>query len=716
MVRFVSSGANVPDGGSAFQHPSEQRATSLDVAYVGDFSMRCDAVQRVVEEVLLNAQIGYRTGIAHMPSTNDQALPIAAGIREAVDTGAALSIDYFDVTDARVVIVAGAATALDKRPRLPVRISADRVLAILDNPLPEEGIRQRHARLVQYFGEEIWWTATAFDVLEQVRSAGLRTLGTIWQAFGCLKPMPNRYHWAKGSRLVIGTACGAGAEHWPTDLNALAAIWDSERYRVRVTGSPPVSDHTKQWDILAPDQRSHVRFASGLNAFVYYPDGRPLDLPLTAIGTCLAAGIPVFLPPHLKSVLGKGPRYVAVESLARELHAEMTESSRPSTTRFDAVEAHRRRMRFWVGGSPARRPRRTGRRALFFSSNGEGLGHVTRLLAIARKLPSDVTPIFGSLSHGIGVIEDAGYHAEMIVSHRYANVDEAAAYPWMADELAEMLSRHAPDVFVFDGGNPYRFMSEVVGPRRRPAYVWMRRGMWRKEQDNSAVIAKERLFDAIIEPSDLAASRDQGATATRKEGVVLTDPIRLIDDDEQLSREEARLRLNLAPDRPAALVQLGPGARRDLTFALKQVFTALQSHPEIQIVNLTTPINRNLACFSDHVTDVTIYPIARFLRAFDFAVSAAGYNSFHELVAARIPTIFLVSMTPELDDQEGRAAFAETAGAGYALKAENLSALPGLLERMADPARRALMQENCGRLSASNGAQQAADLIAELAQ
>jgi UDP:flavonoid glycosyltransferase YjiC (YdhE family) len=690
--------------------------TSLDIVYVGDFGLRCDAVQRVVEEVLLNAQIGYRTGIAHMPSTTGLGQPIAVGIREVIDTGAALSIDYFDETDARVAIIAGAATALDKRPRLPVRISADRVLAILDNPLPEERITQRNLRLVQYFGDGIWWTATTFDVLEQLRSAGLRTLGTIWQAFGYLKPTPNRYHWAKESRLVIGTACGAGVEHWPIDLNALAAIWDSERYRVRVTGSPSISDHTKQWDILAPDQRSHVRFVSGLNAFLYYPDGRPPDLPVTAIGSCLAAGIPVFLAPHLKPVLGKGPQYVAAQRLAHEMHAEMTESSRPSTTRFDAVEAHRRRMRFWLGGTPKHLPRRGGRRALLFSSNGDGLGHVTRLLAIARKLPSGLTPVFGSLSHAIGVIEDAGYHAEMIVSHRYANIDEGIAYPWMADELTEMLSRHAPDVFVFDGGNPYRFMSDVVSPRRRPAYIWIRRGMWRKEQDNSAVIAKEKLFDAIIEPSDLAASFDQGATATRKEGVVLTDPIRLIDDHEQLSREEARLRLNLAPDRPAALVQLGPGTRRDATFALKQVFAALESHPEIQVVNLSTPINRNLTCFSEHAREVTIYPIARFLRAFDFAVSAAGYNSFHELMAARIPTIFLVSMTPELDDQEGRAAFAEKTGTGYALKAENLSALPALIERLVDPAQRALMRENCGRLSASNGAQQAAELIAELAQ
>jgi UDP:flavonoid glycosyltransferase YjiC (YdhE family) len=713
-MRFVS--ADGEEASQSSERSSVRRTTALDIVYVGDFRVPCDPVRRVVEEVLLNVRIGYRTGIAHIASTDDQAFPIDPGIHEIIDTEAAVSIDYDEETRARVAIIAGAATAFDKRPRLPVRISADRVLAILDRPLPEEEIRRKHTRLAQYFGESIWWTATAYDVLAQLRSAGVRTLGTIWQAFGCVDPTPTRYVWTAGSRPVVGTACGEEAEHWPADPGALPVIWDSRRYRVRVVGAPPLTEHTKDWAILAPDERSHVRFASGLNAFLYYPDHRPLDCPLTAIGACLAAGIPVFVPPHLRPALGKGPRYVAVESLARELHTEVTETSRPSTTRFNAVDAHRRRMRYWLGATATPATCRSGRRALFFSSNGEGLGHVTRLLAIARKLPPDVTPIFGSLSHGIGVIEDAGYQAEMIVSHRYANLDEASAYPWMADELAGALARHAPDVFVFDGGNPYRFMSEVVAPRRRAAYVWIRRGMWRKEQDNSSVIANEKLFDAIVEPSDLAASRDQGATAARKDGVVLTEPIRLIDDGEQLSREDARSRLSLDQDRPAVLVQLGPGNQRDLTLASKQVFSAFDNHPEIQVVNLSTPINRNPACYSDRVSNVTIYPIARFLRAFDFAISAAGYNSFHELIAARIPALFVVSMTPELDDQEGRAAFAETMGAGYAVTAQTLSAIPSLINRLSDPARRHVMSENCGRLAAANGARQAADLIAELAR
>jgi UDP-N-acetylglucosamine:LPS N-acetylglucosamine transferase len=49
-------------------------------------------------------------------------------------------------------------------------------------------------------------------------------------------------------------------------------------------------------------------------------------------------------------------------------------------------------------------------------------------------------------------------------------------------------------------------------------------------------------------------------------------------------------------------------------------------------------------------------------RAADLTVSAAGYNSFHELMYAGIPTIFIPQAAPYLDDQERRAQAAADRG------------------------------------------------------
>jgi UDP:flavonoid glycosyltransferase YjiC (YdhE family) len=49
-----------------------------------------------------------------------------------------------------------------------------------------------------------------------------------------------------------------------------------------------------------------------------------------------------------------------------------------------------------------------------------------------------------------------------------------------------------------------------------------------------------------------------------------------------------------------------------------------------------------------------VYPLMIYLRAFDFAVSAAGYNTTHELQVAQVPTV-LWPFPRELDDQAERA-------------------------------------------------------------
>ncbi|PWK65647.1 glycosyltransferase [Aminobacter sp. AP02] len=690
-------------------------ANRFDVVYVGDFRKRCDAVRRVVEEVLLNAEIGWRTGLVHIAADDTDGV-IDSGIMEVVTSELALSLDYSTVTEAALAILVGPTTLLDKRPRLPVRLFADRVLAIVDSPSSKQRLTVKNEQLIQYFGDVVSWTATTYDALDQLRESGMPTLGTIWQAFGHAGHVLYRNLHAQGRRPIIGVATDESIEHWPSRHEQLQQIWDSERYRVRVIGQPPNADVTRDWEVLSPNERSHVRFACGLDAFLYYPDERPAEIPVTAIGSCLARDIPVFLPEHLKPVLGKGPNYTSIGNLAQVLHAEIHGDPRRSTPRFNATEAHRRRMRFWLNGSRQPFRPRGNRPVLFFSSNGDGLGHLTRLLAIARKLPGDVTPVFASLSAGIGVVEDAGYHVEMIASHRYANLEERLAYPWMAEELAEILARHEPSVFVFDGGNPYGFMTDIVATRRTTAYVWLRRGMWQKEQDNAPVIAKEKFFDVIVEPSDLAGANDVGATASRRGDVLLVEPICLIDPSEQLSREEARSELELLPDRPAALIQLGTGNRRDSTITMGRILSTLASKPDLQIVNLNGPISRYPVNRFNRVNDVAAYPVARYLRAFDFAVSAAGYNSFHELMTSALPTIFVVSMTSELDDQYGRATYAKAMGCGFALKDDDLSPLPDLVEQMMSPLTRETMRQNCSRLGSSNGAREVADVIAELAR
>ncbi len=67
-----------------------------------------------------------------------------------------------------------------------------------------------------------------------------------------------------------------------------------------------------------------------------------------------------------------------------------------------------------------------------------------------------------------------------------------------------------------------------------------------------------------------------------------------------------------------------------------------------------------------------------------------------------------------MDDQGGRARFAEEQGAGFAISETDLDGLEAAVDMMMQPAARTLLRASCQRLSQPNGADAAAALIARL--
>ena len=57
------------------------------------------------------------------------------------------------------------------------------------------------------------------------------------------------------------------------------------------------------------------------------------------------------------------------------------------------------------------------RRILFTTSNGTGLGHLTRSMAIARRLGAEIEPLFLTLSAAAPVVREMGYPVEYVPSY-----------------------------------------------------------------------------------------------------------------------------------------------------------------------------------------------------------------------------------------------------------------------------------------------------------
>jgi UDP:flavonoid glycosyltransferase YjiC (YdhE family) len=113
-------------------------------------------------------------------------------------------------------------------------------------------------------------------------------------------------------------------------------------------------------------------------------------------------------------------------------------------------------------------------------------------------------------------------------------------------------------------------------------------------------------------------------------------------------------------------VTLGAGNINDATSATRIVIDALRKL-DIDVCVTVPAIAERAGTDDEHVHLISAYPLSRYLRAFDIAVSAAGYNSFHELLRFGVPTLFLPNLETSLDDQRTRANYAASQGWAHSL-------------------------------------------------
>jgi hypothetical protein len=309
-----------------------------------------------------------------------------------------------------------------------------------------------------------------------------------------------------------------------------------------------------------------------------------------------------------------------------------------------------------------------------------------------------------------------GYVAEYIPAAGRLRANGEAWHRYLRQRMDKLVGRYRPDVLVFDGVSPYRGLLDSWrdwGLCR----VWLRRAMWR-----SAVLSTTApgeiaaAFDLVIEPGDVAMTNDFGATTVDQRRVHRVRPILHLDESELLPRDEACDALGLDRSRRAAFLSLGAGNINDVGTTIARIVSKLHE-TGVQAVLCRSPIAAGPTRFDDDdgVLVRSVYPVSRYLRAFDVAFSAAGYNSFHELIAFAVPTVFVPNEYAIVDDQSARARFAEWAGAALAASESSADELVRRVEVVLEPHMQAHLTARSRQVFPGNGAAAAAALLADLA-
>ena len=319
---------------------------------------------------------------------------------------------------------------------------------------------------------------------------------------------------------------------------------------------------------------------------------------------------------------------------------------------------------------------------VMFPTNGVGFGHFTRLLAIAKQMKNlnpNLEIIFFTTMPTLHILKRYGIPAHHISGPKYYK--GMSTEDWNAllqEELSLCFETHKPSMFIFDGAFPYRGMLRAIQGRQNMNKLWLRRGTFRRGA--SIPVDSIQHFDSIIKPMD-SIVEDLEQTEHNLE-VITSEPIVLVDEDELLARNNVRANLQLPLEATVVYVQLGAGEINDINSEIRMTVENLISRENLFVVIGESMLGKRLNINLPNVKIIRDYPNSIYFDGFDAAISAGGYNSYHELRNLGLPTLFFPNLNTGMDDQLARCAVSEKEGWGLILTDRNQKSINKSIDKL----------------------------------
>lgn len=293
-------------------------------------------------------------------------------------------------------------------------------------------------------------------------------------------------------------------------------------------------------------------------------------------------------------------------------------------------------------------------RVLLVSSNGAGLGHLTRLSAISRFFNGQ--SLIYTLSSAYHVLGKSSKQIVYFPSYGDLGLNGAVWNPLLKAHLGAVVKGYKPEMIIFDGTYVYRGVTTAARQAGVPL-IWLQRGCWRDEVLRKSAQRQRpaEYVDGVVVPRDYgcveAEPSHQGEIQAQ-----YVNPVTLLGRSELLERDDARRQLGLPRDRRLFLIQLGAGVVNDTNQLKSVAISAVRGLGEQwEPVLVANPLKKDFELQHDDVLTFSAYPVLKYLRAFDAAIFAAGYNSVQESVVSELPAIFVPNPQTKTDDQVRRA-------------------------------------------------------------
>lgn len=743
-------------------------SSSYDILIVSDFRLSGMAASSLVEEIKAQADAGCRTGLLQCVSGpmrdprpwNDAVLAlIEPGVVDVIPPGG-------EVTAA--LVVARPPAVLNGLVDLSTAVETAAVVVVADQVIRgADGVEHYNpdeiGRIVEaFFGVEAVWAPTGPAVRDGLvlESSSLELLAWDWTSIFAQPKLGAVREGFNVDRPVIGRHSTPDANEWPSRAGDIEAAYPSSGdFEVRILGDVEpvktlVGSVPSNWEVVDAEVGP---FLDSLNFWVYFHSDGWEETQGQMILEALGAGLVVILPRYLESTFGDAALYGRPQDVTylirqfangrldyKEQSAKALRFASSSdaglhlkrlvslqNTPFSAagvgplglregVELVGRRIPIppaatWSYYTPKANLPSANRVptleskpvVLVVTSETAETGQVSRMLGVARAGRELFDTVFASTSQEVPLVERFGFRYEYIPGETNSGASSGDWEKYFAERLEIAVQTLQPDAVFFEGARPRDALIEVLGGFPDPTRIWMRQGMTgRGAEVVDPRIAKS--FDLILQPDDYAGGRDDGAVKSGCDSVRVS-PLTVLGRSETLTREDARRELGLDEKDSLALISLGAERVGGSEPLWRRVVEAVDSWQTWTPVVAVPPGSGGAILGAG---SISYFPLARYLRAFDFAVSVAGYSAFAEHIGLAVPTIWVQDSRAMTDDQKARASWAEESGAGIFVAYSDWTAMKEALALMADKEVRDRFERDCRRVARPNGARQAALLVA----
>lgn len=366
-------------------------------------------------------------------------------------------------------------------------------------------------------------------------------------------------------------------------------------------------------------------------------------------------------------------------------------------------------------------------RIVNYAVNGSGAGHLTRLCAINRWIRRylHVLDLRAEIYFLTSSEADSLLFTERFASFKMPSktiigdtgIDKITYLSLAKQWVWHSLGLLRPDLFLVDTF-PRGSFGELLSALdlcRHKAFI--HRSVKEEFLHRPDFAAMLPLYDLIVVPE--YEKESQGTIKGLRRGQLhYVGPVMIRDRAECLSRDKVRSHFAVGEDQRLVYVSAGGGGDRGAASHLRTVCDLLAQVPSLHLIVGAGPLYRGPSLHRPNVTFLTQPGMAELLPGMDLAICSAGYNSFHELMHAGVPTIFL-PQEKIADEQDKRADQAAQCGAAIHLREpigspQFASQLQHALATLLHPEHRAKAQAAATSLVPTNHARDAAQKLLSL--